>query len=146
MAKNTPDTKSLVESVIDSMLTQKLDAKTAMQSLVAPKQNSDVVSFEEGEDVSCPTCGGQDFEEGFVESEQGEVSALRCKSCETILESIADEQEASEDGLVEAEIDEDNPACPVCGSDDLSGDMVESDGEENLVIHCGGCNARMVAV
>lgn len=155
MAKNTASasSKSLVESMIDSMVKESLDPKTAVANLLEAateakdekEADSDLVEFKEGEDIVCPDCGSTDFEEGFVESESGEeLNALRCKSCGLGLveseEPLKDETE-----VVEAEIDENNPVCPSCGSDDLDGEMVESEGKESLVIHCAGCGATMVA-
>lgn len=144
MGNTNPD-KSFVESVIDSMVQGKLNSEDAVNTLLgSEEQGSDIVTFDEGEDITCPQCGSSDFDEGFAESEDGsEVPALKCKNCGCgLIEQLEDTGDA---GLVEAEIDENDPHCPACGSDDLSAEMIEGEaGEEDMVLHCGSCKATMV--
>lgn len=164
MAKPT-DTRSVVEQAIDSILSGKTDAAKVLSTIISEspskakekenkeeknpkaKELPESITLEEGKDLVCPQCGGEDFEEGFVESEDGQkLAALRCKSCDLGLVEAAEdaEDEGDAEGLVEAEIDENDPKCPSCDSDDLSADMVESDGEQHMVITCNSCKTKMV--
>lgn len=149
MGKPSDQSKKLVESMIDSLVKGEVNVNQAVDKMLGSssksKDKEDTVTFGESEDIVCPDCGSTDFEEGFVESAEGEqIPALRCKACDCglVLETEADSKD--EDGLEEAEIDDENPACPKCGSTDLDHDIVESDGEEHIVITCGQCKTRMV--
>lgn len=155
MAK--PETpRSVVEQTIDSILSGKMTAATAVDSFLTEtpkgkteggaKELPESIDLKEGEDLVCPQCGGTDFEEGFVESEDGEkLRALRCTECDLgLVETVGNEDNEGEPELVEAEIDENDPHCPACNADDLSADLVESDGEQHMVISCGACGQKMV--
>ena len=147
---STPDNKKLVESLIDSMVEGKVSSKDAVSSLVESAQAQtelpETVEFTEGEKITCPGCGSEDIAEGYVESEDGgsKIPAMVCESCGIgLVESIEDE---GDDNIVEAEIDEDNPACPACGCDDLSAQMDESGDGEVMILTCNGCKTDMVVV
>lgn len=135
----------LVESMIDSIVAGQTSAQDVVSSVLSRDGgSSDQVVFAEGEKPVCPDCGSSNLEEGFVESEGHKVGALKCSDCDCLL--IEEQEHGDEPELVEAELDEDDPCCPVCNSNDLSGEVVESDGNEDLVLTCGSCNTRMVVV
>ncbi len=149
----SPDSVSAVKSAIDSIVEGKISAKDAISSLVGMSESSaaptkpESVDLNEGEEIVCPNCGSHNMEEGFVESEDGtRLQAYRCKDCDTgLVESINLSGESADPELVEAEIDENDPSCPACGSHDLSAEMLESeDGEEHMMISCGHCHAQMI--
>lgn len=148
MGKASEQSKKLVESMIDSLVKGEIDVKHAVDSMLGVEgkaSDPDRVSFSEAEEVVCPDCGSSEFEEGFVESEDGsQIPALRCTACDCGL--VLDDPKESDDSddLAEAEIDDENPACPKCGSDDLDHDIVESEGEEHIVITCNHCKTKMV--
>lgn len=142
--KNT-DTKSKVESLIDSMVAGKIASKDAVDSVLQSQPAApETVQFAEGEAVVCPGCGSEDLIEGYVESDGKKLNALHCEACDTSLVESEDDSDEGEE-FIEAEIDEDSPVCPICESDDLEGEITESEGEERLVIHCNGCDAVMVS-
>lgn len=136
----------LVESMIDSIVAGKTTAQDVVSSVLTRDGASDHIVFAEGEKPVCPDCGSSNMEEGFVESEHGKVDALQCKDCQCLLIAEGDES-VDEPELVEAELDEENPCCPVCNSDKLTAEVVESEnGDEDVVLTCGHCNTRMVVV
>lgn len=146
MGKPSEQSKKLVESMIDSLVKGDVSIDQAVNSMLGyePEEVSGSVSFDESEQVVCPDCGATEFEEGFVESAEGEqIPALRCTACDCGL-VLDDPQTDDSDELAEAEIDDENPACPKCGSDDLDHDIVESEGEETIVITCNSCKTKMV--
>jgi len=151
MANASDQSKKLVESMIDSMLKGNLSAQDAVSKILTPSASTegkedDLVTFKEGEEVVCPACGSANMTEGFVESESGQkLAAYKCEDCGCgLVEAETDSKEDGED-LKEAELDENDPRCPSCGSDNLDHEMIESeDGEEHMVITCGKCNTRMV--
>lgn len=143
-----------VESVIDQMVESNLEASDAVAEILGEDQLPDVIEVDmdamlesEGGFV-CPACGSDDIEECVIESEGDEFYALHCQNCDTGFVPEGDEMDESEEGDVyEAEVDEDNPACPSCGSDDLTGEVVEDeDGTEVQVVLCNGCGAGLVPV
>ncbi len=144
--KISADNKALVESIIDSMVQNSLSAKDAVNAILEtgtePASEDGLVTFEEGQEVTCPNCGSTDLEEGFVESQDGEkLSALRCRDCDT---GLVESQEDAQPELMEAEIDENDPKCPACGSDDLDSAMVESEDGQDLMIECRSCHTKML--
>ena len=138
----TDNYRSEIESLIDSMLDDKPQVSDN-------KELVETVTIEEGEEVVCPDCGSKNMTEGFVESEAGACLAYACEDCGTKL--VSDEAYdfgADEDrAMDEAIIDPDNPCCPLCESDDLNHQVVESeDGGEDLILDCGSCGASMVVI
>jgi transcription elongation factor Elf1 len=134
----------LVEAVIDRMVESEMGVTDAVATVLDGEMlpESVEVDLEEGVD-ECPACGSDAIEFGYVEDEDEEIPAMHCKACDTGFVAEDDEGD-DEPEVLEAEIDEDNPQCPVCESDDLEAEMVEDEGEEIPVIVCNGCGAGMV--
>jgi hypothetical protein len=130
----------LVESVIDQMVAGDTDAESAVSTILrGGSAQPDLVEMDV-QSPSCPECEGTSFEETELEG----LPAIVCKECgtgyvpEAAVESALEDDEDGD--LVEAEIDEEDPRCPVCESDNLDGEIVEDDGEEVGVVVCGDCN------
>lgn len=136
-----------VESMIDSIVAGNATPQDVVSSVLS--RDSGVISFAEGETPHCPDCGSTNMEEGFVESEGGKRDALKCGDCGTLLlaeDYSGDKTDSDDEQLVESTIDENDPHCPVCNSDKLTSEVVESDGQEDVVLTCGDCHTRMVVV
>ena len=138
----TNDYRSEVEALIESMISGDAQA-TENNDLV------ETVTIEEGEDVICPDCGSHNMVEGFVESDGEACLAYACDDCGTKLVSDqsydfgADEDKSMDEAL----IDPNNPCCPLCDSEDLSHQVVESeDGNKDLILDCDSCGASMVVI
>jgi DNA-directed RNA polymerase subunit RPC12/RpoP len=139
------DTRSLVESLIDSMV--KGDYKSTPST--TDSKDDDTITIEEGDDVVCPDCGSKNMIEGFVESEDSDSASLAyaCAECDLKLVSDQEYDFTESQGSYEAEIDPDDPKCPNCSSSNLSHQMVESkDGSNQLILDCGGCGAAMSVI
>lgn len=141
-----------VESVIDGMVESDLDVGDAVaqildESKVPETVEIDESALEEG-DISCPACGNEELDYGVVETEDGELPVIHCPACDTgLVPDLGEDEEEDDEGeeVMEAELDEDSPECPVCGSDDLAGEVIEDDdGDEFQLITCNGCGAGMV--
>ena len=150
MKTKNPGNDPLVESIISKMVAGDCDAEGAVAEVLGgsnASQDGDTVSFKEGEEPKCQKCEYDGpLEEGTVETEEGETfPSLRCPECDTgyVFMGESDENSDSEEELQEAEIDEDNPECPVCGSDNLGSDTVKVEGEDHHIIECGDCGTKM---
>jgi hypothetical protein len=133
----------LVEAAIEAMVSGNTDLDGVVSNLLEPG-SSGVVEFnlEEDSEPACVKCGNKSMEEGEVEGNK----AFYCRACDTgyVAEPELNESDDPTAEFYEAEIDEDNPQCPVCESDDLEFSLQEAEGEEIPVILCGGCGAGMV--
>jgi len=137
----TDTNRSEIESLIDSMLASNSQASDN-------KELAETVTIEEGEAVICPDCNSENMVEGFVESDGEACLAYECEDCGTRL--VSDESynfDENDAPVNEAIIDPDDPCCPICQSEELNHQVVESaDGEEDLILDCGNCGASMVVI
>ena len=145
--KNSEESRSLVESMIDSMLEDK-KSEVLSKPEDSNLEEGSVIHLDEGQDVVCPDCGNTEMIEGFVESEDSDTASLAYACPECDLKLVSDEEfHFDESDTTIGEIDPDNPACPICKSGDLNHQMAESeDGSEQLILDCGGCGASMSVI
>ena len=139
-------TDSKNKDKIEDLIEQMIGNLAESESTSAP----DVVTIEEGESVTCPDCGSSSMIEGFVESENSDEAMLAyaCADCDTKLvsETPYNFNESEVEEIYEAEIDEENPHCPVCESAITDITLRESEGKKDIILDCGNCGASMEVV
>lgn len=157
MDRKENQSTELVESMIDHILSDELDVQDAVSLALDGEEEAEemveTVELDESDVDCCPACG-----ESHLEMFEGEdFDALHCPACDTafipwedMAESYEDFDEYEEDefeGMYEAEIDEEEPLCPACGSHHLVGDVFESDdGEQVPHLECEDCGTLMIPV
>lgn len=137
--------RSLIENAIEALVSGDATPQEVASSVLDSDLPERVALDESEEDVppSCIRCGNPDLDVGVLESEDGELDYLHCTECD--LGYVREPEEDSEGGdLEEAEIDENDPACPNCGSGNLDAGFVEHEGEEVPVLHCQDCDCGLV--
>lgn len=146
-------TVDFIESVIDGMVESDLEVSDAVAHVLDREgtetfPESVEIDLEEGKDTECPLCGSTALDFGMTEMEdEEEVATIHCTECDTgfLAEGDEEEDEEDEDEVLEGSIDEDDPHCPVCESDDLDGEVYEDeDGDEIPIIVCGGCGSGFI--
>jgi DNA-directed RNA polymerase subunit M/transcription elongation factor TFIIS len=145
-------TVDFVESVIDGMVENDMEVSDAVARVLDREEEGDTlpesveINLEEGEDAECPLCHSKDLDFGVTETEDGgEIPTIHCTACDTGF--LAEDEEEDEEEVLEGVIDEDDPHCPVCESDNLDGEIHEDDeGNETPLITCGDCGSGFVPV
>ena len=128
-----------IEEVIDHML-EGMDADGAVAVLLGESDGRMQVEMDLSEGCpDCPSCGSQTE---LAESEDGEL--LYCEACNTGY--IPEDEDESDEEVYEAEMDENDPACASCGSDEFETSMIEDDGDEIPVLECLSCGTVHMAV